>query len=131
MEHIHTVHASSLTSRCSFRRLFITARQRSYGKEMFVCPGGGGEGRGRYALPQVPSGGCVFLVPGPFWRISLVPSPFRGWVCPGGGYIQGMGTYSPLLTPSGGQHIYRRQAGGMHLTGMLYICRGRIQNAIQ
>ena len=36
-----------------------------------------------------PGGGWVSLVPCPFHGVSLVPGPFeRGWVCPGGGYIQ-------------------------------------------
>ena len=35
-------------------------------------------------------GVSVFLVPGPFLRVSLVSGPFRGWwVCPGGNYVEG------------------------------------------
>ena len=64
----------------------------------------------------------------------------RGWVCPGGGYAQGMvmsrgvsmcrgewvclvgtwdqgvGTNSMLLTPSGSHHLYSQHVVGTHPT---------------
>ena len=49
----------------------------------------------------------------PGGRVSLVPCHLGGGVCPGGGYVQGVGGHEWDITAHG------LQAGGTHPTAML------------